>query len=63
MIESRRVNVPMLRAAAGMLNSCAEHLEPLAVGYGAQQMRSIARELSEPYLWRLHERHMAQWRH
>jgi len=37
----------VLRAASGMLDASAEHLEPLAVGYGAEQMRSIARLLRE----------------
>jgi hypothetical protein len=37
----------VLRAASGMLEASAEHLEPKAVGYGAEQMRSIARLLRE----------------
>ncbi len=36
-----------LNAAAAMLEASAAHLEPLAVGYGAEQMRSIARRLRE----------------
>lgn len=38
---------PTLTTAAGMLEACAEHLEPLAVGYGAEQMRAIARALKD----------------
>jgi hypothetical protein len=37
----------VLRCAAGMLEASATHLEPLAVGYGAEQMRAIARLLRE----------------
>jgi len=42
-----RMTKSVLAAASGMLEASAEHLEPLAVGYGAEQMRSIARLLRE----------------
>ena len=42
-----RMTRSVLAAASGMLEACAEHLEPLAVGYGAEQMRSIARILRD----------------
>lgn len=42
-----KITRSVLSAASGMLEASAEHLEPLAVGYGAEQMRSIARLLRE----------------
>jgi hypothetical protein len=42
-----RMTRSVLATAAGMLDASAAHLEPLAVGYGAEQMRSIARMLRE----------------
>lgn len=42
-----RLTRSVLSAAAAMLDASAEHLEPLAVGYGADQIRSIARLLRE----------------
>jgi len=42
-----KITRSVLRAASGMLDASAEHLEPFAVGYGKEQMRSIARLLRE----------------
>ena len=47
--ERKRLVFPRttLITAAAMLDACAEHLEPLAVGYGAAQMQRIAEHLRQ----------------